>query len=136
MDRSPDATRRVATWDAVVGVWSVACLALAVYTGVQVSTLTDVSDTLVVSSRALDSTSAAIERLKDVPFVGSDLGRIADEISRTADSARTSGASSRDTIDRVAIVLGVAIFAIAVVPPLVAYLAVRRRLVERTGAAR
>jgi hypothetical protein len=135
MEGSREASRRVATWDAVVGAWSVTCLALAVFTGVEVSRLTDVSDTLVVSSRALDSTSAALDRLKGVPFVGSDLGRIAHQISQTAESARTSGASSRATIDRVAIVLAVAIFAIAVVPPLVAYLAVRRRLIARGGAA-
>ena len=124
----------VAVWDVAVAAWSVACLALAVYTGLQVGQLTDIGDTLVVSSRALDSTATAIERLKDVPFVGSDLGHVAEQIAQTADSARASGASSRATIDRVAVLLAVAIFLIAVVPPVVAYLAVRRRLLRRPGA--
>jgi hypothetical protein len=117
-------------WDAAVVAWTVACLALAVFTGVEVSHLNDIGDTLAVSGRALDSTAQALERFKDVPFVGQDVGSLAQQISRTADSARASANSSRDTIDRVAILLAVAIFVIAVVPPVVAYVAVRRRLVE------
>jgi len=120
-------------WDAAVTAWVVACLALAVFTGVEVGHLNDVADTLVVSSRALDTTASAIGRLKDVPFVGQDVGKIADQIARTAESARRSGASSRTTIDRVAILLAFAIFIIAVVPPVVAYVAVRRRLVANAG---
>jgi hypothetical protein len=122
------ASAGTAPWDVAVVAWTVACLALAVYTGVEISHLTDVSDTLVVSSRALDSTAAAVDRLKDVPLVGGNLGSIAAQISNTANSARASGASSRATIDRVALLLAIAIFAIGVVPPVVAYLAVRRRL--------
>jgi hypothetical protein len=125
----------VAAWDVIVAAWSIASLALAVFTGVEVSRLTDIGDTLVVSSRALDSTATAIDRLKNVPFVGSDLGRVADQIAATADSARANGASSRDTIDRVAVLLAIAIFVIAVVPPVVAYLAVRRRLLAARGPA-
>jgi hypothetical protein len=132
--RTEPGLARVGMWDAAVGAWVVACLALAVYTGVEVSRLTDIGDTLVVSSRALDSTAAAMERLKSVPFVGSNLGELAGQISRTADSARASGASSRATIDRVAVLLAIAIFVIAVVPPVVAYLTVRRRLTAPRGA--
>jgi Na+/serine symporter len=126
---------RTAAWDAAVAAWVVGCLALAAYTGVEVSHLNDIGHTLVVSSRALDATAAAVERFKDVPFVGGDLGSIAAQISHTAESARASAASSRDTIDRVAILIAVAIFVIAVVPPVVAYIAVRRRLTAPFGAA-
>jgi hypothetical protein len=135
MERETGLAPRVRAWDVAVTVWCVACLGLALYTGVEVSRLTDVGDTLVVSSRALDSTATAIRRLEDVPFVGSDLGRLAGQIEATADSARASGASSRETIDRVAVLLAVAIVVIADVPPVVAYLTVRRRLRSRTGAA-
>jgi hypothetical protein len=126
-------TARVGAWDAAVSAWAVLCLGLAVYTGVEISRLTDIGDTLVVSSRALDSTAAAVERLKNVPFVGSNLGDLAAQIGRTADSARRSGASSRATIGRVALLLAIAIFVIAVVPPVVAWLAVRRRLLAPRG---
>jgi hypothetical protein len=128
------APARVGVWDTAVAVWVLACLGLAIYTGVEVSRLTDIGDTLVVSSRALDSTAAAMQRLESVPFVGSNLGELAKQISQTADSARASGASSRATIDRVAMLLAFAIFVIAVVPPVVAYLAVRRRLTAARGA--
>ncbi len=117
-----------AAWDAAVAAWAVACLGLAVYTGVEVSHLNDIGDTLAVSGRALHATAQALERFSDVPLVGQNVGSLAKQISQTAASARASAASSRDAIDRVAILLGLAIFVIAVVPPVVAYLAVRRRL--------
>lgn len=132
----PAATARIHAWDVALAVWVAACLGLAVWTGVEVRQLSDVSDTLIVSSRALDTTATAIDRLRQVPLVGQDVGDVADRISQTADSARASGASSRATIRRLSLLLAFAIFVIAVVPPVVAYLVVRRRLIASRTVAR
>jgi hypothetical protein len=119
----------VRRWDIAVGVWCVSCVVLSLWTGFAVHRVKTVGDTLLVSSRALETTAAAVHRLAGVPFVGDDLSSLGDQIAQTADSARASGREARASIDSVAITLAVAILVVAVVPPLVVYLALRPMLV-------
>lgn len=118
-------------WDAALLVWAVACCGLAVWTGVEIHALTDISDTLETSGRALDTTATGLDRVGDVPFVGAQISEVVDRLRETAESARVNAESTRATIDRIAVLIGVAIVTIAVVPPLVAYLAVRPSLRRR-----
>jgi len=110
-----------------MALWIVGCILLALWIAASVRRLEPVGDTLVVSSRALEETSAALDTIKDVPFVGDDVARVSERIDETARSARASGLEARAAIDSVSITLAIAVLAVAVVPPLAGYLFVRRR---------
>ncbi len=124
---------RIRHWDLAVACWIVVCLGLAGWVGVEVTNLRSLTETLVSSSRALEATSAALGQLEGTPLVGDDIGAIAQRLDETAMSARTQAAGARTTINRLAVLIAVAIVVIAVVPPLVAYLAVRRTWRRRTA---
>jgi hypothetical protein len=125
-----DRRRSVLRWDIAVSAWVIACLGLAIWTAVSVHRLDPVGQTLIVSSDALDEVSSALDKLTNIPFVGDDIARVTQRISDTAKSARASGVEARSSIDSMAITLSIALFAIAVIPPVVAYLAVRSRWVR------
>ena len=124
----------VHVWDAALVVWAIACCALAVWTGTEVHGLTDISDTLESSGRALETTATGLDRVADVPFVGAQISEVVHRLRETAESARSNAVSTRATIDRIAVLIAVAIVTIAVVPPVVAYLAVRPSLRRRRRA--
>ena len=128
-----DRGRRVRGWDIAIALWIVGCILLAVWIAVSVRRLEPVGDTLVVSSRALEETSAALDTIKDVPFVGDEVTRVSQRIDETARSARESGLEARAAIDSVSITLAVAVLAVAVVPPLAGYLFARRRWAVDAG---
>jgi hypothetical protein len=131
----PSDGRSVRAWDAALVVWAVACCGLAVWTGVEVHRLTDLSETLASSSRALETTATGLDRVADVPFVGGEISQVIERLRETAASARANAASTRRSIDRVAVLIAVSIVTIAVVPPVVAYLAVRPTLRRRRRPA-
>jgi len=132
---SNDRRRSVLRWDIAVSLWVIACLGLAIWTAVSVHRLDPVGETLIVSSDALDEVSSALDQITNIPFVGDDIAKVGQRISDTARSARASGLEARSAIDSVAITLAIAIFAVAVIPPVVAYLAVRSTWM-RAGAPR
>jgi hypothetical protein len=70
-------------WDGAVARWIAACTGLAVWTGISVHRLEPVGETLLVSSRALDETATAIDRLSTVPFVGDALADVGGRIAET-----------------------------------------------------
>ncbi len=112
-------------WDWAIGVWAVACAGLAIWTALELANLTEVSDTLERSSHALETTASALSALRNVPVVGEDVGRLADQVKQTATSAQASSDSSRRSIRIVAILLPVMILLAATLPTLVAFLAIR-----------
>ena len=124
----------VRVWDAVLVVWVAACCGLAVWTAVEIKGLTDISDTLESSGRALETTATGLDRIGDIPFVGGQVSEVVDRLRETADSARANAASTRTTIDRISLLIGATIVVIAVIPPVVAYLAVRPTI-RRRGRA-
>jgi hypothetical protein len=125
----------VRMWDLALVVWALACAGLAVWTALEIHALTRMSDTLVLASRALDSTATGLARLSDVPIVGGEVSAVVGRLRETSRSALANAAHTRATIDLVAALVGVAIFVVAVVPASVAYLTVRPRLRRREDAA-
>jgi len=125
---TPSQTRRgVLGWDLALAAWVLACVALGVWTASSVRRLEPEGDTLLVSSRALTEASEAFDRLRNVPLVGGSIGDVGERVDEIARSARESGLETRRSVDEIAMSLPIAIVVVAVVPPLVAYLAVRRR---------
>lgn len=117
---------RVRRWDVTVAAWVVVCLVLAGWTAIEISGLRSLTDTLDSSSRALGTSADVLRQLDGTPFVGDDIGAIADGISETSDTARLNAADARASIERLAALIGISIFALAAIPPAVAYLTVRR----------
>lgn len=121
---------RVRRWDVAVAAWVLVCLALAAWTAIEIAGLRSLTDTLVSSSQALGTTADVLRQLEGAPFVGDDIGAIADGIAETSATARDRAAEARTSIERLAALIGVSIFVLAVIPPTVAYLAVRRAWVR------
>jgi hypothetical protein len=117
--------------DFAVVVWAALWAGLAVAVYYEVHGLRDVSDTLVQTGRAVDSTGKALQAVAGVPFVGGKVSGYADEVRRAGRSAVKSGRSSRKHIDKLSILLAVVTGVVPTVPVIAAYVALRRAFAHR-----
>jgi hypothetical protein len=113
---------------AVAAVWVAVWLSLGAWTGYEVNALRSLSDTVVKSGGAMRTTGEALQGLGAIPFVGGDVSRVGRRVSLAGASAEQSGRSSRTTIDRLAILLGLAVGLVPTVPVLVLYVLLRRTI--------
>jgi hypothetical protein len=120
---------------AFLAVWVAAWIALGIWTGFEVQGLRALSDTVVKSGSAMSTTGGALERLTAIPFVGGDVGRVSREVTAAGVSAEESGRSSRSTVDRLAILLGVAVGLVPTIPVLVLYVVLSRAVVVSESPA-
>jgi hypothetical protein len=114
---------------ALVAVWVVAWIGVGIWTGYEVNALRALSDTVVKSGSAMKTTGGALEGLSGIPFVGADVGRVGRQVTAAGASAEQSGRSSRSTVDRLAILLGIAVGLIPTVPVIVLYVVLSRAVV-------
>lgn len=134
---SARAMRRV---NVALALWAAFWIGLAAYTAYEVSVLRALSRTVVKAGAATVSTGHALAALQAIPFVGGKLGDLATQAIAAGASARASGASTETTIDRLAVLLGLAIALIPTVPFLSLYVPLRlswrrdRRSVQRAVA--
>jgi len=105
--------------------WAAFWIGIAAYTAYEVSALRSLSATVVKAGAATESTGHALAALNGVPFVGSEVGRLAQQAIAAGASARASGAASGSTIDRLAVLLGIAIALIPTLPFLSLYIPLR-----------
>lgn len=149
--------RNVGRLDAAVAVWIAAWLAVAAIVTSSLRDLGQVSDTVVAAAEGLEDTSAGLRRvsgglretgrglsaLSALPLVG-DLGprveraatevdRIAARVDAAAAEARVSAATTRDDVDDLALIVGIAVAAVGTLPPLFTYLLVRPLLLTSRG---
>jgi hypothetical protein len=114
---------RAMRWlNVAVVIWAVLWIGLGTYTGYEVHALRTLSDTVVKAGKATVATGNALGAIGSVPFVGSRVSSLAAQAAAAGHSAQASGASSRSTIDQLAILLGLAIGLIPTVPLLSLYL--------------
>ena len=132
--RSAAGRASVRRWDIALAVWAIVCAALALTTANEIHSLSRLSDTLTRASRAIDTTASGLDRIADIPIVGTDISAVVTRLRETSESALANARETSNRIDVVATLVGVAIVLIAVVPPTVAYLAVRPALRRRPGA--
>ena len=104
--------------------WIVVWLLVGVLVWHEVRGLRPMADTVEVASASLDDTARVLRSVSGVPFVGDRLNRVAKDASRTAASARQSARDGRRSIDRLAVILGIAVPAVGIAP--LALLRVRR----------
>lgn len=120
---------------AFLAVWVAAWIALGIWTGYEVQNLRSLSGTVVKSGSAMKTTGGALEGLSAIPFVGADVGRVSREVTAAGVSAVESGRSSRSAVDRLAILLGIAVGLVPTVPVLVLYAVLSRAVVVREDPA-
>ncbi len=114
---------RAMRWlNAAVAIWAAFWIGLGTYTGYEVDALHTLSNTVVKAGKATASTGSALAAIGGIPLVGGRVRSLAAQAVAAGRSAESSGASSRDTIDQLAILLGIAIGLIPTVPLLSLYL--------------
>jgi hypothetical protein len=116
------------TLDVVFALWVAVWLAIGVLVWHEVRGLRPLADTVAVAGQSLGHTAAALRSYSAIPLVGSRLRRVAADAAATAVSARASARDGRRSVDRLAILLGIAVPLVAIGPAGVAYVIVRPRL--------
>ena len=96
--------------------WVVCWLLAGVLVWHEVRGLRPLADTVAVAGASLDDTAQVLRGVSGVPFVGGRLRRVANDASRTAASARASARDGRRSVDRLAVILGIAVPAAAIAP--------------------
>ena len=105
-----------------LAIWAVFWIGIAAYTAYEVSALRTLSHTVVKAGAATESTGHALAAIGHLPFVGGQISQLAEQAIEAGASARTRGASTAATIDRLAVLFGIAIALIPTVPLLALYL--------------
>jgi hypothetical protein len=115
--------------DAILAAWCAIWILLGVAVHHEVRGLRSLADTVAVAGKSLDDTADTVDLFSRVPVVGGRAAAVADDARRTAASAQASARDARTSIDDLALLLGFAVSATAILPILLAYsvLRVRRR---------
>jgi hypothetical protein len=108
-----------------LAIWAAFWIAIAAYTAYEVAALRTLSHTVVKAGAATESTGHALAAVGHLPFVGGQISDLAAQATAAGASARASGAATATTIDRLAVLLGIAIALIPTVPLLGLYLPLR-----------
>ena len=118
-------TRRLL--DVILATWTALWILAGVAVWHEVQGLRPLADSVAVAGRSLDDTAQVLRSESGLPFVGDRLKRVADDASRTAASARGSAREGRRSVDRLALILGIAVPAVAILPLGLAYALLRVR---------
>jgi hypothetical protein len=129
-------SRLIRILDAVVVLWLVGWIVLALFVAREVRDLRQLSDTVVISGQAVEETGDVLASLSSVPFVGDRVGRLADEVRSAGRSAQLSGRESRDSTQDLSILLAVAIGLVPTLPLLGLYAPLRISWTREARAVR
>ncbi|HZP72221.1 MAG TPA: hypothetical protein VFA97_02475 [Gaiellaceae bacterium] len=113
--------------DMILAAWIVLWIVAGVLVWHEVRGLRPLAGTVAVAGRSLDDTAAALRGFSGVPLVGPSLRRVANDAAATAASARQSARDGRQSVDRLAVILGIAVPAVAILPLALAYALIRPR---------
>jgi hypothetical protein len=117
--------RMIHLLDVAVALWVVGWIVLALLVGREVRELRELSDTVVLAGVAVEDTGDLLETLDDVPFIGGQVGDVAEEVREAGASARRSGRESRDSTDDLSVLLALSIGLIPTLPLLGLYAPLR-----------
>jgi hypothetical protein len=117
--------RRQRLLDVILVTWSAIWILAGVAVYREVRDLRALADTVEVAGTSLDDTARSLDAFSSLPFVGGRLGSVAADARRTARSARVSARQGRDSVDSLALLLGIAVPAIAIGPLAIAYALLR-----------
>jgi hypothetical protein len=129
--------RTIHRLDLVLALWAVLWIVFGVLIAHEIGTLRSLSDTVRKSGVAVRSTGNALAEVSSLPLVPGSVGRVASEAREAGRSAIISGRETHRTIDRLAVLLGIATGVLPTVPPLAVFVPLRRRWSrERRAIAR
>lgn len=114
-----------------LGVWAVLWLAAGCITAVQIRNLDQLSDSLAQSGQALDTAGSGLQVIGRLPIVGERPKQLGDEVRVAAEEVRLAGASSRETIRWVSLLVGAALVIIPIVPAATWYAPLRSAARQR-----
>lgn len=120
MRRASAETLRLA--DGLVAFWLVFWLVVAGWTAASVWQLGGLGTTLSTSGRALDDAGQALQAIGRVPVVGDRPETLGNEVRSTAAQVVVQGEQTRDSLRRLAVLLGVSIALVPTAPVLAFYL--------------
>ncbi len=119
-------SRRTIRWLDVVSIVIVIGFgALGLLAGTELWELARVHRGLLSAATGLESTGQAIASLAGLPLIGDDVAQRADNVTQTATQVRDGALMVRDGVRVLAVVIGVAITLLAVVPVTLLYLPLR-----------
>jgi hypothetical protein len=122
--------------DVAMVVWIAGWIVLALLVGREVRQLRQLSDTVVVAGVAVEDTGDLLSSLQGVPFVGSQVGDVAERVKEAGQSARVSGRASRDSTENLSVLLALAIGLIPTLPLLGLYAPLRLTWTREARAVR
>jgi hypothetical protein len=125
MSLDPGRTVLLRTLFVFAAVWTLVWVGVGIWTIHEVKALRQLSETVIQSGAAVHETGDALQGLRALPLVGEEAGRVGGRVSAAGVSAERSGRSSRTSVDRLAVLLGVAIAVAPTVPMLVLLLVAR-----------
>lgn len=128
--------RRLATLDLLCAGWVLLWAAVAIAVALELRGLAELSETVGRVGRALSETGVAVGTLSEAPVVGGQLGDVAARIEEAGASARANARTSHDSVERLTLLLGLAIAVIPSLPLLVLYLPVRLARAREARALR
>jgi hypothetical protein len=113
--------------DAAMVVWVLTWIGLGVAIGVNVNHLTQLGHTVSLEGGTVQAVGKALGTLGNVPLVGGDLGRAAEQVQQAGASAVASGQSSASAVNSLSWLLAIAVALLPSVPVLGFYLPLRVR---------
>lgn len=119
--------RLLVVLDLVLLAWIAAWIYVGVAVGREVKELGRLSTTVSLAGGALVQTGDVVGSLGSVPFVGDDVGEVADRLRETGRSAQRNARVSRRSVEDLSILLGLSIGLIPTVPLAVLYVPLRVR---------
>jgi hypothetical protein len=128
--------RLIHVLDASVVVWVAAWITLGLLVGREVRNLRELSDTVVVAGVAVEDTADLVDSLGSIPFVGGQVGEVADQVRAAGRSAQASGRDSRDSTEDLAVLLALSIGLIPTLPLLGLYAPLRISWAREARAVR
>lgn len=106
--------------DVLVVLWIVLFVYLGVITTDAVNDLTDLTRSVSTAGRAVDDSGRALGSI-DIPLVGGALDASAEQIRAAGQSVIAGGASSAAAVERLALLLGILVAAVPILPVVSSY---------------
>lgn len=130
--------RRLLALDLVLAVWTGVWILVAIVIATEVYGLGELSDTVGTVGDAAEASGAALGLLGNLPVVGGAVGAAlevpAAEVQEAGRAAQDSAVSSRDTVERLSVLIGLAVGVIPSVSILGLYLPARLARVREVQA--
>jgi hypothetical protein len=127
-------SRALHALDIALGLWVLAWIGLGVAIGINISDLSGLSHTAVISGRAVQTVGRSLGVLGAVPLVGGSLSGVAGQVQAAGASAVSAGHSSLSSIHALSVLLAIAVALLPSVPVFGFYLPVRLDLRREADA--